>query len=374
MVKIQNSKFKVKIIRYTISNIQYFIFLLFLSIFPCVAQTPKYIFYFIGDGFGFGALTYSENMAKEKEDTLCFSQFPITGFVTTHSANKLVTCSSAAVTALACGEKTKNGILNFSSDSKRALTPISVILHQKGYQIGIATSVSIDHATPAGFYAQSASRKNYYDIAKQLSASGFEFFAGSGFIEPAPKDSVSVFTLFRENNYVVSTSISQCSGSKSLKNILIQPQGKDVRQLPYSVTKDKSDFTLAQITQLGIEKLSAIDTPFFFMVEGGLIDWASHSNLEEELYGEVKEFSEAIEVALNFFKQYPKETLIIVTADHETGGVLIFEKGLSFKTRDHTGNMVPIFAIGAGSEKFSGFYDNTEIVEKILWSVRESNP
>ena len=367
MFKIQCSVFKVFRIKYLI--------LVFVFSFPsCAASPPKYIFYFIGDGFGFGVLTYSENMAREKGDTLVFSQFPVTGFTTTHSANKLATCSSAAATALASGEKTGNSMLNVSPDAGRTFTPISFLLHKQGYRVGIATSVSIDHATPAGFYAHSASRKSYYTIAKQLPASGFEFFAGAGFIEPAPEDSVSIFSLLRENGYVVSTSISQCSGSKSLKNILIQPQGKDNIQLPYSIYKDKDDFTLAQITNLGIEKLLVQNNPFFFMIEGGLIDWASHDSLAYELYGEVKEFSEAIGVALKFYKQYPKETLIIVTADHETGGVYISQEGVCFSTGDHTGNIVPVFAIGTGAENFSGLYDNTEIVKKLLWSVRESNP
>jgi len=356
-----------------VKKFKVFFFLLFsFSFLPCSAQ--KYIFLFIGDGFGIGTLTYSEITAKEKRDTLCFSQFPVTGFVTTHSADNLVTCSSAAATALASGEKTKNGMLNVSPDSKRILTPVSKTLHQKGYQVGVATSVSIDHATPAGFYANANSRSDYYDIAKQLPASGFEFFAGAGFLKPEPKDSVSLFTLLRESGYAIHTSIEQGRRSESLKNVLIQPQGKNVKQLPYSIKKNKNDFTLAQITQLGIEKLSAQNKPFFFMIEGGLIDWANHDNLAKEVYGEVKEFSDAISVALAFYKQHPDETLIIVTADHETGGGSIFQKGLNFSTKEHTGNMVPVFAIGAGAEYFSGLYDNTEIIGKILWSVRESNP
>jgi len=136
--------------------------------------------------------------------------------------------------------------------------------------------------------------------------------------------------------------------SKSLKNLLIQPQGKDVKQLPYSIYKNKSDFTLAQITQLGIEKLSASSNPhtqkpFFFMIEAGLIDWANHYNLAKEVYGEVKEFSEAIKVAVTFYKQHPEETLIIVTADHETGGSQILKKGFRYTTKEHTGNIVPVF-------------------------------
>jgi len=331
---------------------------------PCFAQ--KYIFLFIGDGFGTGALTYSEITAKEKGDTLCFSQFPVTGFITTHSADKLVTCSSAAVTALATGEKTKNGMLNVSADSKRILTPISKTLHQKGYAVGIATSVSIDHATPAGFYANANSRSDYYDIAKQLTTSGFEFFAGAGFLKPSPKDSISVFTLLKENNYVVSTSLQECYESKSLKNILIQSQNKNAKQLPYAIRNNNSDFTLAQFTKLGIEKLSAQNKPFFFMVEGGLIDWAAHSNLAKELYGEVKSFSDAINTALTFYKQHPAETLIVVTADHETGGVQIMNNGLQFTSMDHTGALVPVFAIGKGAENFSGLYDNTKIYEYLI--------
>jgi len=338
-------------------------------VFSCSAQSPKYIFYFIGDGFGFGTLTYCEIVAKEKGETLCFSKFPITGFATTHSADHLVTCSSAAATALACGEKTINGLLNMSPDSTQTLTPISSLLHKKGYKVGIATSVSIDHATPAGFYANSLNRKKYYSISKQIVDSKFEFFAGSGFLNPNPKDSISVFTLLKDNNYVISNSISQCSESKSSKNILIQSEEKDVKQLPYSIKKNNTDFTLSQITRLGIEKLWEQEHPFFFMVEGGLIDWACHDNLAEELYGEVKEFSEAIEVALKFYEQHPKETLIVVTADHETGGALVFQKGITFNSDDHTGNIVPVFAIGAGAENFSGFYDNVKIMKKILQSL-----
>jgi alkaline phosphatase len=356
-LKIQNSKFA---------------FCLLLSafcFFLCSAQTPKHIFYFIGDGLGIGTLTYSEIIAKEKGETLCFSQFPVTGLITTHSADNLVTGSASAATALASGEKTKNGMINIAPDSVRFLTPISKILHDKGYWVGIATSVSLDHATPAGFYAHSVSRRNYYDIAKQISTSDFRFFAGAGFLDPAPKDSVPIFTLLRENGFNIFTSIHQCSGSKSLRNVLIQPQGKDSAQFPYSIRKDESDFTLAQVTQLGIEKLSALSRPFFFMIEGGLIDWANHDNLAKESYGEVKEFSDAIEVALAFYKEHPKETLIIVTADHETGGALIFSDGLRFFSEDHTGNIVPVFAIGIGAEQFSGFYDNTEIVGKILRSL-----
>ncbi|MCL2434958.1 MAG: alkaline phosphatase [Lentimicrobiaceae bacterium] len=333
--------------------------------FSCTRQQPpKYIFYFIGDGFGTGSLTYSEIIAKEKGDTLVFSQFPVTGLITTHPANDWVTCSAAAATALASGEKTNNYMLNVAPDSVRILTPISKILQEKGYGIGVATTVSIDHATPAGFYAHSIYRKDYYNIAKQLPASGFQFFAGAGFIDPSPEDSVSIFTLLKENNYAVSTSIASASASKSLKNILIQPQGKDSKQLPYSIYKDQDDFTLAQITQLGIEKLSALNKPFFFMIEGGLIDWANHDNLPEALYGEVKEFSEAIAVALAFYKKHPKETLIIVTADHETGGAAVFSDGLDFLTDGHTGNIVSVFAKGVDAEKFSGFYDNTEVVKK----------
>jgi len=339
------------------------------SILNCSAQSSKYIFLFIGDGFGVGTLTYSEITAKERGDTLCFSQFPVTGLITTHSANKLVTCSSAAATALASGKKTKNGMLNVSPDSKRILTPVSKTLHEKGFAVGIATTVSIDHATPAGFYAHATSRSDYYDIAKQLPDSGFEFFAGAGFLKPTPKDSISVFTLLRENDYAVSTSIQQCYESKTTKNVLIQPQGKDVRQLPYAIRKNDKDFTLPQITKLGIEKLYAQNKPFFFMIESGLIDWANHYNLAKEAYGEVKEFSEAIQVALAFYKQYPTETLIVVTTDHETGGSQILKKGFRFTTKEHTGNIVPVFAIGAGADKFSGFYDNTNITEKIIQSL-----
>jgi len=341
-------------------------FLLFFSCSPPQPTHPKYIFFFIGDGFGVGALTYGENMAREKGDTLCFSQFPVTGLVTTHSANNLVTCSAAAATALACGMKTNNYMLGMAPDSVQMLLPISKIVHNQGYQVGMATSVSIDHATPAGFYAHSVSRTNYYQVAKQILTSGFEFFAGAGFLNPEPKDSIPIFTLLNKNNYAVATSIEQCLKSKSLKNIIIQPPQKDAKQFPYAIYKDRNDFTLPQITQLGITKLSLSGKPFFFMIEGGLIDWAAHDNLPKELYGEIKEFSEAIKVAWNFYNKYPKETLIVAVADHETGGVYISSEGIHFTTDQHSGNIVPVFALGVGAENFSGLFDNTQIWTKIL--------
>jgi alkaline phosphatase len=352
--------------RNIISHSSFLIFFFFFSFLISSAQSPKYIFFFIGDGFGIGALTYSEIKAKERGDMLCFSQFPVTGLIKTHAQDDLVPCSAAAATALASGEKTTSYMLNVAPDSVSMLNPISKILHKNGYWIGIATSVSLDHATPAAFYANSINRKDYYDIAKQIPISRFRYFAGSGFLDPAPKDSTSILSLLMESGYAVYTSLEQCQGSMSLRNVLIQPLGKDSEQFPYAIRKDKSDFTLAQITQLGIEKLSVQRQPFFFMVEGGLIDWAAHDNLAIEMYREVKEFSDAIEVALDFYKKHPKETLIIVTADHDTGGGFISAKGLNFTTKDHTGDIVPVFAIGAGAENFSGLYDNTEIMKKIL--------
>lgn len=351
-----------------IKKTTFFIFFL-VSILIISGRTqalPRYIFFFIGDGFGAGALTYAENIARQKGETLCFSKFPVGGSATTHSANNLVTCSSAAGTALASGYKTKNNMLNISPDSLTIFTPITKILQQKGYKIGIATSVSIDHATPAAYYAHSIRRNNYYQIAKQIATSEISYFAGAGLLKHSPKDSVSVFTLLQQNNYSVSRSLIECAQSKSVKNILIQPVGKDSAQFPYAINKSNDDFTLAQVTALGIDKLKLTNSPFFFMVEGGLIDWANHDNLAAELNGEVVEFSDAIEVALQFYQMHPNETLIVVTSDHESGGSFVESKELRFSTKDHSGNCVPVFAIGVGAEKFGGFYDNTQFFNKIL--------
>ncbi len=340
-----------------------FLFFAFLILMPFGYAQPKYVFLFIGDGMGAAQIQHAEFEAKKNGDTLCFETFPVVGMIKTSSANRKVTCSSAAGTALATGNKTNNNVLGLSPDYTIKYRKITQDMKRAGYQIGIATSVSLDHATPAAFYATAKSREDYYEIASQIPATRFDYFAGAGFIESAPDSLTSLETIFKKGKYHVSHTIEECLASKNRYNILIQPTGKSVYNIPYFIKKEKNDFTLEALTATGIARFGT--RPYFFMVESGLIDWAAHDNFLDEMTGEVYALSNAVELALEVYNQYPEETLIIVTADHETGGLVINEKETKFTTDDHTAVPVPIFAIGKGSEVFAGYYDNTELITKL---------
>ena len=377
-------------------------------------KKAKYVFYFIGDGMGFSHISLTEGYLATKEgkignDPLCFTQFPVMGMATSYSANRYITCSSAAGTALATGTKTNNGMLGTTPDSSN-LTAISYKIHNAGFPVGITTSVTIDHATPGSFYANSVARSDYYSIAQQLASSGFEFFGGGGFYGAKDKrhKEKSLYDIASESGYEFAYGVEDYKAKKSQgveKLVLFQEdEAKRNNDLPYVAERVEGDLELPQVVGAAIDFLNN-EKGFFLMVEGGKIDWAAHSN---ELVGTVLElldFDQAIAVAYEFYKQHPDETLIVVTADHETGGVTlgrgkgyvydlsVIDKATASKSADgtdvsnymqdiskdslsvvakigwtttsHTGGAVPVFAVGAGSEMFAGRQDNTDIPKKI---------
>lgn len=378
------------------------------------AKSAKYVFYFIGDGMGFSHVALSEAYLSAKEDkvgstALEFSSFPVMGMATTYSASNFITCSSAAGTALSTGTKTNNGMLGVAPDSSE-LRSIAYDIHDAGYKVGIMTSVTIDHATPGAFYANSLDRNDYYTVAMQLPESGFEFFGGGGF-EGLKKmgDRKSPYELAAENGYLVAYGQEDFQAKKDSteKIIYFQQKGKETEILPYAFERDDNDLTLAELVEGAIEVLDN-EKGFFIMAEGGKIDWAAHANdLTNTIY-ETLDLDEAVKVAYEFYLRHPDQTLIIVTADHETGGVTLGRsKGYTFDlsivpdkngaasgggeqdnvenymeqlpadslskaakigwtTLSHTGGAVPVFAIGAGSEKFAGRMNNTEIPVKVM--------
>ena len=377
-------------------------------------KKAKYVFYFIGDGMGFSHISLTEGYLATKEgkignNPLCFTQFPVMGMATSYSANRYITCSSAAGTALATGTKTNNGMLGTAPDSSN-LTAISYKIHNAGFPVGVTTSVTIDHATPGSFYANSTARSDYYSIAQQLAASGFEFFGGGGFYGAKDKrhQEKSLYDIASEAGYEFAYGVEDYKAKKSQgveKLVLFQEdEVKRNNDLPYVAERVEGDLELPQVVEAAIDFLNN-EKGFFLMVEGGKIDWAAHSN---ELVGTVLElldFDQAIAVAYEFYKQHPDETLIVVTADHETGGVTlgrgkgyvydlsVIDKAtapksaegtdvsnymqdvskeslsviakIGWTTTSHTGGAVPVFAVGAGSEMFAGRQDNTDIPKKI---------
>ncbi len=376
-------------------------------------KQAKYVFYFIGDGMGFAhvALAEAYNAAKQGKigsEPLAFTQFPAMGMATTYSASNMITCSSAAGTALSTGYKTNNGMLGVTPDTSN-LVSIAKMIHNFGYKVGVMSTVTIDHATPAAFYANSAARNDYYSIAAQLPLSGFEFFGGGGFggVEKQG-DRKPLYDIVAENGYAVAMGAEDFEAKKgSADKILFFQDSADINNiLPYAFEREESDISLAQVVKAAIEFLDN-EKGFFIMAEGGQIDWAAHANDITNTIHETIDFDEAIQVAYQFYLKHPDETLIVVTADHETGGLTLGRtKGYVFDlasvpgrkaqmttseradinnymehtpadslskaakigwtTTSHTGAAVPVFAVGAGSEAFVGRMDNTDIPKRIM--------
>lgn len=303
--------------------------------FSSLFAQPKYIFYLIGDGMGPNHVNLAEIFTAETQgrigyQPLILSLFPYVGFASTNSLSHGVTDSSAGGTALAVGKKTKNGVIGMDSTATVSYKSIAYAAKEKGWKVGIATSVSVDHATPASFYANQPDRGHYYEIALQIPKSGFDFFAGSGFLKPTTtlkkEEATDVHVILEKSGYKI------VKGKKAFLNkdynnqkvVWINDDPKNTASLKFAIDQDAEDMTLEDITKGAIKHLSQNnDKGFFLMVEGGKIDWSSHSNDGGTTLHEVIDFQKTIQLAYDFYKQHPKETLIVVTADHETGGLVI---------------------------------------------------
>ncbi len=437
----------------------------------------KYIFYFIGDGMGTNQVLASEMYLAELEGRigrkqLLLTQFPYSGQVTTFSASNGITDSAAAGTCLATGTKTNNGTLGLSPQ-KDTLRTIAEILQQQDYGIGIMTTVAIDHATPAAFYAKVPDRDQYYEIGTQLAYTNFDFFGGAGFHQPVKqhdKKAPNLYDLCEEQGYTFAHGYADAQNKMNANKLILTQttdgidRTKQAGSLPYAIDRQEDALTLRQIVSTAIPYLSQKHDRFFMMVEGGMIDYACHGQDGATAIGETLDMDAALEEAYRFYLDHPDETLIIVTADHETGGLAmgnggyvlnlqtlqnqhcsawilsdllsalfkddtptwdevknLLAKQLGFYTSveltseedallhnlynraiahkdgkvktlyktmdelgntaiallnkkahlgwtsyDHTGHAVPVFAVGVGAERFTGWHDNTEIAPLIL--------
>ena len=300
----------------------------------------KYVFYFIGDGMGVNQINVTETYLAALKGRIGFepitmSEFPVVGLVNTYSAVNGVTDSAAGGTALACGKKTKNGAIGVLEDLETPCTSIAVWAQRAGAAVGIATNVAITHATPASFYGHQPSRNMYYELGQDLCKSGFDFFAGSDFHRPNTKDGEpSLRQQAKEAGYTILTGGYKeylKKGRKADKLILFQSDFQNEKlgsdHIPYALDQDKNDLTLEQITRAGINYLmSKQKNGFFFQIEGGMIDYACHRNDIGNAINEVLDMDKAVKVAYEFYLQHPDETIIVISADHETGG-LVMGKG-----------------------------------------------
>ncbi|MDD3038512.1 alkaline phosphatase [Bacteroides sp.] len=312
------------------------IYTLFFVLISVVANgQAKYVFYFIGDGMGVNQVNGAEMYYAEIQngrigvEPLLFTQFPVATMATTFSATNSVTDSAAAGTALSTGKKTYNSAIAVGED-KQPLETIAEKAKKAGKKVGITTSVSVDHATPSAFYAHQPNRNMYYEIALDLPKANFDFYAGGGFLKPSKtynkKDAPSIYPILEEAGYTIARGYNdyKSKADKAQKMILIQEEGKDPDCLPYAIDRDDNDLTLVQITESAIDFLmKGKDKGFFLMVEGGKIDWAAHGNDAATVFNEIKDMDAAVKVAYEFYKKHPKETLIVITADHETGGIAL---------------------------------------------------
>jgi len=347
---------------------------------PVSYKTPKYVFLFIGDGMAIPQINLAESAIKEKNfktrynkeasgtntsyvntGILNIRKFPVVGMQTTNAKDRYITDSAAAATALASGYKTNIGLLGQGSDGTRYKS-IAEMARDKGLKVGIVTSVSIDHATPAGFYAHVSGRNNYEKIGNQLLDSDFDYFAGgsfnwdkrktlkitSQFAKAAKKKGYNFiytkkgFRDINKNSGKVIVTINKLAGGKSSfensdnkETSNIHTYTTDGSSIPYNIDykseEEENQILLADFTKKGIE---CLDNPkgFFMMVEGGKIDWACHANDAVTATYETLAFDQAVGVALDFYKKHSNETLIVVTGDHECGGLTLGYVGTHYTT------------------------------------------
>lgn len=279
------------------------------------AEDPLNIIILIGDGMGTSQLSVPYFYGKKEP---VFSYFGNVGLVETSSASHMVTGSAAGATAMFTGRKTYNGAIGVDVDTivKKNLVEI---LSRKGYMSGVVTTASVTDATPAGFYAHVAERLMHKEIADQLLASDIDFFAGGGLQDFISTDGIDHF----------SANGIQMENSE-LKKIRKPEDGK---RYGYLLAMDglptmldgRGDF-LPKATSIALDYLSSSENGFILMVEGAQIDWAGHSNNAEYLIAEMMDFEKTVQLAFDFAKKN-RNTLVIVTADHETGGFTLGAAG-----------------------------------------------
>ncbi len=320
------------------------------------ANAPKYVFLFIGDGMSYPQiqltnyfLNASQDMnkgtarVKDEEKTILDSKnqlvmmdFPVAGSAQTYDSTSFAPDSASTATSIATGYKTWSGSINVSEDFQEKYETIAEKLkEQQNYKIGVVSSVNLNHATPAAFYAHQESRNNYYEIGLELIDSGFDYFAGGGLKKTTGSegDKEDLYVLAEKAGYNVIKTQAEAEKltSEDGKAIIIDEHLADSDAMAYEIDRQEGEWALADYVEKGIEVLDN-DNGFFMMVEGGKIDWACHANDAASTITDTVALDNAVEKAVEFYNEHPDETLIIVTGDHETGGLTIGFAGTDYDT------------------------------------------
>jgi alkaline phosphatase len=304
------------------------------------AQSAKYVFLFIGDGMGMPQINAAEHyLAARKgqvsgQEYLSFSRFPAQAFTTTYANDRFITGSAASATAMATGYKTNIGVIAMDPGKTTKLKSIAEMAKESGKKVGIISSVSIDHATPAAFYAHQPSRSLYYQIDLDLANSGFDYFAGGGMRQKGRgENDPDALDVARQNGYKVVGTRSEFKqlSPEDGRVIAYNEVLKGGDSMPYELDRNPADISLAEYTRKGIEMLEN-EEGFFMMVEGGKIDWACHANDAAASIYDTLAFDKAVQEAVAFYNRHPRETLIVVTGDHECGGMTLGFAGSKYET------------------------------------------
>lgn len=328
------------------------------------SQTPKNIILMIADGTGLSQISASLYYSEQPSN---YERFRHIGLIKTSSASDLITDSAAGATAFSAGVKTYNGAIGVNTDTIATPTILEE-LSDRGYATGVIATSTITHATPASFYAHVKYRRMEEEIAKALAKSSVDFFAGGGLqFFNKRSDQKDLLALLGVNGFEIHTTSIDANTTidQNKKQAILLADGG----MP-KMTEGRGPF-LEDATRLGVSYLSKDTDGFFLMVEGSQIDWGGHANDGEYLIGEMLDFDKVLGQVLDFAEQ-DKNTLVIVTADHETGGFTLASDNnnynkikASFSTGGHSATMVPVFAYGPGAENFSGVYENTAIHRKL---------
>jgi alkaline phosphatase len=306
---------------------------------PTNYKTPKYVFLFIGDGVGSPQINVTEAALSDDDfkkpqtqkvglGSMQLRKFPITGMATTYAEDRYITGSAAAATALACGEKTTINTIAMTGNHGSNIKTMAEMASEKGMKVGIVSSVSIDHATPACFYAHEEHRGNYNHIAYQMSTSGFDYFGGGTAKGDFQKyrdradDPKDVHAEMQNAGYTICTNRAELNAVQPGTKCWAYTDYDGSGAMIYEMDRTQDQISLAEFTQKGIELLDN-DKGFFMMVEAGKVDWACHANDVVAAAHNMVAFDEAIAKAIEFYNQHPDETLIVVTGDHECGGLTL---------------------------------------------------
>ncbi|ACF43936.1 Alkaline phosphatase [Pelodictyon phaeoclathratiforme BU-1] len=302
------------------------------------AAVPRYIFLFIGDGMGAAQVELSSALLHDAQ-SFTMTSLPVLGMATTHAADRFITDSAAAGTALATGWKTTVGTISMEGNHLDTLRTIAEMAKAKGMKVGIVSSVGIDDATPACFYAHNATRKNVYDIAVQMASSGFDYFGGGYSVGNFPENQAKtkvfrgdIADLMHSSHYVIARNTTELKAVKPGTPCWAYTDYDAKGALSFAMDRRNEEIDLAEFTREGI-RLLYNPKGFFMMVEGGKIDWACHANDATAAAHDIKAFEKAIGEAFAFYQRHPGETLLVVTADHECGGLTLGRRANGYETR-----------------------------------------